>query len=149
MTNNKKYLSIILAAAIIMILNLVACAPQFGQVVITKPDEYRHSYEAKETVILKSIARVFIERSVGSNVRINHKKLTVESDYLVQGDWRTKSNARVIILNWNECEVVLSIITEKKTEKGWEMLRLLGKDQYEVFFSNLELKIYEEMSRIE
>jgi hypothetical protein len=52
-------------------------------------------------------------------------------------------------INWKECEVVLSVITEKKTEKGWEMRRLLDKEQYEVFFSTIELKIYEEMSKIE
>jgi hypothetical protein len=148
-TNHRTVLSLSLIGTIIIIINLISCAPQFGQVVISKPDEFRHSYEAKEGVILKSIARVFIERSVGSNVRINHKKLTVESDYLVQGDWRTKSNARVRRLNWKECEVVLSFITEKKTETGWEMRRLLDKEQYEVFFSTLELKIYEEMSKIE
>jgi hypothetical protein len=52
-------------------------------------------------------------------------------------------------INWKECEVVLSVITEKKTEKGWEMRRLLDKEQYEVFFSTIELKIYEEISKIE
>jgi hypothetical protein len=148
-TNHRIFLSIYLVGIIIIIVNLLSCAPQFGNVVISKPDEFRHNYEAKEAVILKSIARVFIEKSVGSNVRINHKKFTVDSDYFVQDDWRTKSNARVRRLNWKECEVILSVITEKKTEKGWEMRRLLGKEQYETFFSTIELKIYEEMSNIE
>jgi hypothetical protein len=148
-TNHKSLLSISLAAVIIIIINLFSCASQFEQVVISQPDEFRHNYEAKEKVILKAIARVFIEKSVGSNVTINHKKFTVDSDYFVQDDWRTKSNARVRRLNWKECEVILSVITEKKTEKGWEMRRLLGKEQYETFFSTIELKIYEEMSNIE
>jgi hypothetical protein len=148
-TNYRTFLSISLVGTIVIIVNLISCAPQFGQVVIYKPDEFRHNYEAKETVILKSIARVFKEKNVGTNVRINHNKLTVDSDYFIQGDWRTKSNAWVRRLNWKECEVVISFITEKKTEKGWEMRRLLDKDQYEIFFSTLELKIYEEMSKIE
>lgn len=148
-TDHRTFRHISLAGIIIIILNLISCSPQFGQMVISKPDEFQHNYEANESVILKSIARVFREKSVGSNVNINHKNLTVDSDYFIQGDWRTKSNARVRRLNWKECEVVLSVITEKKTETGWEMRRLLNKDQYEVFFSTIELKIYEEMSKIE
>jgi len=148
-TNHRTFLSISLAGIIIIIVSLISCAPQFGQVVLSKPDEYRHNYEAKETIVLKSIASVFKEKSVGSNVKINHTKLTVDSDYFIQDDWRTKSNARVRRLNWKECEVVLSVITEKKTETGWEMRRLLDKEQYEVFFRTIEMKIYEEMSKIE
>lgn len=149
MTNHRTFLSISLAGAIIIIVNLISCTTQYGQVVISRPDEYRHNYEAKETVILKSIVRVFIEKRVGSNVKINQNKLTVDSDYFIQDEWRTKSNAIVRRLNWKECEVILSVITEKKTEKGWEMRRLLNKEQYDVFFSTIELKIYEEMSKIE
>jgi hypothetical protein len=148
-TNHRTFLSVSLAGVIIIIINLISCSPQLGQVVVSKPDEFRHIYEAKETIILKSIARVFIEKSVGSNVKINHTKLTVDSDYFFQDDWRTKSNARVRRLNWKECEVVLSVITEKKTGAGWEMRRLLEKEQYAVFFRAIEMKIYEEMSKIE
>jgi hypothetical protein len=148
-TNSRSFLSISLTVVIILIINLISCAPQYGQVVISKPDEFRHKYEAKEKIILKAIARVFIEKSVGRNVIINHKNLTVDSDYIVQDDWRTKSNARVRRLNWKECEVILSVITEKKTDKGWELRRLLGEEQYETFFSTIELKIYEEIANIE
>jgi hypothetical protein len=148
-TNFRTFQSISLACAIIIIVNLISCTPQHGQIVISRPDEFRHNYEAKEVIILKSIARVFKEKSVGSNVKINYKNLTVYSDYFIQGDWRTKSNAQVRRLNWKECEVTLSVITEKNTEKGWEMRRLLDKDQYDVFFRTLELKIYEEMYKLE
>jgi hypothetical protein len=41
------------------------------------------------------------------------------------------------------------VTTEKKTQTGWEIRRLLGKEQYDSFFSVLELKIYEEMARIQ
>jgi len=148
-TNHRKFLSIYLAGTIIIIVNLISCAPQFGKVIISKPDAFRHNYEAKEAVILKSIASLFKEKNVGSNVIINYKKLTVDSDYFIQDDWRTKSNATVTRINWKECEVVLSVITEKKTDSGWEMRRLLNKEQYETFFRIIELKIYEEMSKIE
>lgn len=51
-------------------------------------------------------------------------------------------------INWKECEVTLIVTTEKKTETGWEMRRLLQKEQYDTFFSVIELKVYEEMSRM-
>ncbi len=79
---------------------------------------------------------------------IDAKNHRVDSDYVVDGDWRTKTSARTKQLNWKECEVRLTVITEKKTDGGWEMRRLLGKSQYENFFSVIELKIYEEMSNV-
>jgi hypothetical protein len=133
----------------IILINLISCGAELGQVIISQPDEYRHTYEAKEMVILKAIAHIFQEKAIGSNVIINQKKSTVESDYVIQNEWRTKGSARVKRLNWKECEVMLTIITEKKTKTGWEMRRLLDKEQYVIFFNVIELKIYEEMSRIE
>ena len=135
--------------ALILVMNMMSCSAQFGNVVITKPDEHRQTFEAGEKVILKAIAKVFIEKDIGSNITVDSKKNTVESDYIYQKEWRTKSSARVKKLNWKECEVTLTVITEKKTENGWEMRRLLDKDQYANFFRVIDLKVYEEMSRIE
>lgn len=135
--------------ALVVIVNMVSCVVAIGRVVITKPDEYAHVYEAKETVILRAIAGVFKEKNIGSNVTIDQKNHRVDSDYMVSGDWRTKANARVQRINWKECEVILAVTTEKKTEMGWEIRRLLEKEQYYSFFSVIDLKIYEEMSKIE
>jgi hypothetical protein len=146
-----KYISlpIRLMVALVIILNLVNCDTAIGQFVISKPDEYTHVYEAKETVILRAIAGVFKEKNIGSKVTIDQKNHQVDSDYVFSGDWRIKANARVRQLNWKECEVILAVTTEKKTETGWEIRRLLEKEQYYSFFSVIDLKIYEEMSRIE
>jgi len=141
-----KYFSL---AIILIIINLVSCGAEMGSVVITRPDEYRHTYEAKETIVLKAIAGVFRDKNLGSNVTINKEKQTVDTDYIIQGDWRTKSMARVRKINWKESEVVLSVFTEKKTKEGWEMRRLLEKNQYVNIFDTIELRIYEEMSKIE
>jgi hypothetical protein len=143
------FLSIRLMVALVIMLNLVCCGATRGQVAISKPDEYTHVYEAKETVILRAIAGVFKEKNIGANVTIDQKNHRVGSDYVVSGDWRTKANARVRRLNWKECEVTLAVTTEKKTEAGWEIRRLLEKEQYYSFFSVIDLKIYEEMSKIE
>ena len=136
-------------AIFLIIITLVSCGAEMGSIVITMPDEYRQTYEAKEKIILKAIAGVFQDKKMGSNVTINQEKQTVETDYIVQGDWRTKSMARVRKINWKESEVVLSVFTEKKTKEGWEMRRLLEKNQYVNIFDTIELRIYEEMSKIE
>jgi len=139
----------ILFFSLLLIINLISCISNMGGVVILKPDEYSHVYEAKETIVLQAIANVFKEKHIGANVTIDRKKLLVDSDYVESGDWRTKTSARVKRLNWKECEVYLAVITEKKTGKGWEMRRLLQKEQYDNFFSVIDLRIYEEMSKIE
>ena len=146
-----KYIfcSIRLIVVLFIIVNLVSCAAGIGMVVISKPDEYSHLYEANEKIILKAIAGVFKEKNIGANVTIDQKNHRVDSDYVVSGDWRTKANAHVQRINWKECEVILAVTTEKKTETGWEIRRLLQKEQYDTFFSVIDLRIYEEMSRID
>lgn len=130
-------------------LGLISCAMELKTVAISRPDEYRQIFEAREKVILKAIARVFVEKQIGSDVTIDAENNKVESDYVYQNKWRTKANARVKRLNWKECEVALVVVTEKKTETGWEMHRLLDKDQYAKLFRVIDLKIYEEMAKIE
>ena len=134
---------------ILIIINLISCGPKIGQVVISKPDEYRHTFEAKEKFILQAIAGVFRDKNMGINVTINKEKRTVETDFITQDDWRIRSSAYVRKLNWKESEVFLSVIAEKKTEKGWEMRRLLYEEQYNNLFDIIELRIYEEMAKIE
>ena len=91
-------------------------------------------YEAKEKVILKAIARVFREKNIGSNVRINNEKQTggnrLLSFKVIGGQEAALESENSIGKN---VKLVLSIITEKKTETGWEMRRLLDKEQYEIF----------------
>jgi hypothetical protein len=144
-----KSFSVITCGLILFIGQLMACGVRIGQVVISEPDEYSHIYEAKEKYILRAIARVFKEKGMGSDVRTNEKKQTVETDFIVQGDWRTKCFARVKKLNWKECEVFLSVTTEKKTGKGWEMRRLLAQEQYTKIFDTIHLRVYEEMYKTE
>jgi len=143
---NKKFL---FPFILVLLLNLISCANQVGKTVVSKPDEYTHVYEAKEKFVLRAIAGVLKEKNIGSNVSIDKKNHRVDSDYVVSGDWRTKGSAHVQRLNWKECGVSLTVTTEKKTETGWEIRRLLQKEQYDSFFSVIDLRIYEEMSRIE
>lgn len=139
----------------LLMMTLTSCVQQFGSLgligapVITEPEEYKHVYEAKEKFVLKAIAAVLEEKKIGKNVSIDFTKRKVDSDYVVLDDWRTKTTAHVRQINWKESEVKLIIITELQTKTGWEMRKLLKKEQYEVFFSAIELKIYEEMAKIQ
>ncbi len=135
--------------ALFLLGTLLACGAQIGQTVISQPDEYVYTYEAKEKFILRAIARVFKEKKMGTNIRIDEEKHSVESDYLILDDWRTKSVAKIKKLNWKENEVTISVTTEKKTASGWEMRRLLEKEQYAKVFDTIDLKIYEEMYKTE
>lgn len=146
MTKNRH---IILFVLIFFILNIIACYPEFGTTVIQTPDKYKYVFEAKEKPILKAIARVIKEKNIGSNVTINYSEGYVDSDYVTTGEWRTKASAYVRKINWKESEVILAITTEKRTENGWEMRRLLERQQYENFFSLIDIRVYEEMSNID
>lgn len=140
---------IFLKIILCMLVVTVSCVTEFGQTVIHQPDEYNHVYEAKEKAILNAIAGVIKNKDIGINVRVDYENLFVDSDFQITGNWRTKAKARVKRLNWKENEVVLSVITEKQTKAGWEMRRFLDKEQYDKLFSEIDLRIYEEMSKIE
>ena len=127
-------------------MGLTACnSARIGETVLSKPDEYSHTYEAKLKYILPAIAGVFKERGLGKDVRIDWGRQTVESDYVNKDDIRTRGVARVKKVNLRENEVFLSVITERKTGGGWEHRRFVEKEEYEKIFSKIELKIYQEM----
>jgi hypothetical protein len=148
MIKRRSYWGFFLIFVIFTII-LTACDEKFGQTVITKPDEFYYNYEAKEKYILRAIAKVFKEKNMGTNVRIDEEKNTVETDYYIQDNWRTKCSAKVKRISWKECEVTLSVTTEKETAKGLEMRRLLDKEKYMKIFDRIELKVYEEMYKTE
>ncbi len=144
MIENKRFAVFLLFCGVL----IVSCVTDLSGTIIRQPDEYTYIYEAKEVVILNAIAGVFKEKNIGAHVRKDVKNMIVDSDFVVSGDWRTKAKARVKKLNWKECEVSLVITTEKQTQSGWTMYRLLQKEQYETFFSLIDLRIYEEMAKI-
>jgi len=112
---------------------------------IDRPDEYTHVLEAKEKYILRAAARVLEERDLGK-ATIHADRNEVTSDYVVRGDWRTRSHARIRRIDWKRCALTLSVVTERKTATGWEMRRLLGKDQYDKIFYVIENRVYQEMA---
>jgi hypothetical protein len=144
--NKRQYLFIFLLPLIFSLSFLLTSCREEGDV-ISKPDKFTRVYEASENKIIQAIAQVFKEKGFGT-AAINKETSQVDSDYLIQDEWRTKGTARVKKINWKECEVVLSIITEKKISTGWEMRRILGKSQYDTFFDAIELQLYQEMYKV-
>jgi hypothetical protein len=125
---------------------MVLCSCREDGEPIDKPDEFTHVYQANEKYIVRAIYQIFKDKDFG-NATINEDTHEVTSDYIVQGEWRIRSLARIREVDRKEREVTLSIITEKKTSTGWEMRRLLGKEQYERFFDAIDTQIYREMSK--
>jgi hypothetical protein len=113
----------------------------------SKPDEYVRVFEANEDTVIKAIVQVFKDKKFG-NAKIDYEKKQVETDYSIQDDWRSKSRARIKKINWKECEVTLSVITEEKTSSGWASRRLLDKKLYDNFFDAIELQIYNEVYKV-
>lgn len=146
----KKYsrLFLFLILTLIVFCTMVLCSCVVEGKPIDKPDEFTHVYEAKEKFILRAIAQIFKDNALG-RATINEGTHEVTTDFIVQGEWRTRSLARVRNVNQQEREVTLSVITEKKTSKGWEMRRLLEKEQYERLFNDILFQIYREMSKLD
>ena len=128
---------------------LLSCATPFsGGVVISRPDQHTHTYEAKEDIVLRATAYIIREKDLGRNVVVNSDNRMVESDFIESGGWRTKTIASAKQINWKECELTLSVITEKQQKTGWEMRRLVEKEQYDKIFSAIDTRVYEEMSKL-
>ncbi|MEN6319438.1 MAG: hypothetical protein ABFD82_11875 [Syntrophaceae bacterium] len=142
--NKRRSLFFIFSFIFIVTLCLTSCQDE-GKV-ITQPDEYKHIFEGNESIIIQAIAQVFKDKVGSATIHPGQNK--IESDYVVQDKWRTKNTARVKKINWKECEVTLSVITEKKTEAGWEMRKILEKEQYDKYFNAIELQLYQEMYKV-
>jgi hypothetical protein len=66
--------TVLLCAILFFVVHFLSCANHFGSAEITKPDEHKKIYEAKEKYILKSIAAVLKEKEIGANIMIDWKK---------------------------------------------------------------------------
>jgi len=102
--------------------------------------------EANEKIVLKAIAQVLKDRGFG-DPRVGADKGQLETDYVVQGNWRTKVVATVKGISKKESEVKLLVLTEKKSFSGWHAKRLLEKEQYNKLFQEIEMQVYREWSK--
>jgi hypothetical protein len=127
------------------ILFLVPAACQHAPDALQEAQGVSYIFEANEQVIFKALSRVFKDRGFGES-QIEVDKGRVETDYVILGGWRTKAVATIKKISPKEREVTVSIITEQKDSgpSGWKPKKLIGQEQYETFFNELELQIYRE-----
>lgn len=115
---------------------------------LPKLEKKSQIFEADEKIILRAIARVLKDRGFGEPT-VEADKGRVETDYVVQGDWRTKVVATVKKISRKEREVTLSVATEKKSSSEWQPKLLMNKEQYDKLFGDIEMQIYREWSKPE
>jgi hypothetical protein len=134
----------ILTFSAFFILNvLVASCNQFHEA-LPESQKVSQVYDADEKIILKAIAHVLKDHGFG-NPRVEADNSRLETDYVVEGDWRTKVVATIEKISPKKREVTLSVVTEKKSSSQWEPKRIMMKEQYDRLFGEIEMQIYREM----
>ena len=102
--------------------------------------------EFNEKILIKAIASILKERGF-ENPKVDLEKGKVETDYIVEGDYRTRVEAAVKKNGRNEGEVTLSVITEQKSSSGWKPKNIMDKAQYDKFFEEIEMQSYRELAK--
>lgn len=117
---------------------------------LPEPRKATQVFEADERVILKAITRVLKDRGFGEP-QVEADKGRLETDYVIQGSWRTKVVATIKKIGRKEREVTLSLVTEKKSfaSSQWQPRNLMGKEHYDHLFREIEMQIYREWSKAE
>jgi hypothetical protein len=114
-------------------------------------DKSSQVFEASEKIIVRAITQVLKEKGFGEAKaeKVGEDQTRVATDYVLQGDWRTKVEATVKKVSRKEREVTLSVATEQKDSgpSGWKAKKLLGKEQYEKIFNEIEMQIYREWAK--
>ena len=111
---------------------------------LPESDRASQIFDADEKIILKAITRVLKDRGFG-NPRVEVDKSRLETDYVVEGNWRTKVVATVEKISPKKREVTLSVVTEKKSSSQWQPKKIMSKEQYDKLFGEIEMQIYREL----
>ena len=101
-------------------------------------------FDADEKIIVKAITRVLKDRGFG-NPRVEADNRRLETDYVVEGNWRTKVVATIEKIGPKKKEVTLSVVTEKKSYSKWQPKKIMMKEQYDKLFGEVEMQIYREL----
>jgi hypothetical protein len=135
---------IILTLSVCLFLSVLAAG--CGHIPDTLPESQKVSqvFDVDEKIIVKAISRVLKDRGFG-NPRVEADKSRLETDYIVEGDWRTKVVATIEKISPKRREVTLSVVTEKKSSSKWQPKKLMAKEQYERLFGEIEMQIYREL----
>jgi hypothetical protein len=128
----------------LFLLGLVSCVhtPEG----LPKPEKESRLFDVREDIIFRELNRVLRDRGF-ENPEVNQEKGTFTTDYVIQENWRFKVEGEVKKVGKREREVVLSFIAEEKSSSAWKPKKILGKEQYEKIFDELEMQIYRELSK--
>lgn len=109
----------------------------------SEPVKRSQVFDADEKIVVRAITRVLLDRGFGE-AKVAADQGLIETDYIVQGKWRTKVFATVKKTGRKKTEVTLSVLAEKKSFSQWLPQAIMGKEQYETFFDEIEIQIYRE-----
>jgi hypothetical protein len=112
------------------------------------PTKNHKVLEFNERILLKAITTVLKERGF-EDPKVDTDQGKVETDYFVEGDFRTMVKAAVKKISRKESEVSLSVMTEQRSPAGWKEKKIMDKDQYNKFFDEIELQAYRELAKAE
>ncbi len=110
---------------------------------LSEPERVSRIFDADEKIIIRAITQVLKDRGLGEP-KVEADKGFLETEYKTEGNWRTKIEAGVKKISRREREVTLAVITEKKSSSGWLLKKIMGKEQYDAIFEEIEMQIYHE-----
>jgi hypothetical protein len=130
---------------------LFSCILPPKDAISPEADKSTQVFDASEKIIVRAITQVLKDRGFGpaKEEKVGEDQVRLETEYVPQGDWRTKVEATVKTVNPKEREVTLSVITEQKGSKSsdWKPKKMIGKEQYETLFNEIEMQIYREWAK--
>jgi len=135
---------IILTLSAFFFLSVLAASCGHFPDALPESERVSQVFDVDEKIILKAITRVLKDRGFG-NPRLETDKTRLETDYVVEGDWRTKVVATIEKISPRKREVTLSVVTEKKSSSKWQPKKLMAKEQYDKLFGEIEMQIYREL----
>ena len=113
------------------------------------PEKHFRVYEFNEKYIIRGIANLLKEKGY-ADPKVDYENGKVETDFIIAGNMRTRIETTVKKIGQREKEVTLVITTEKNTKKeGWKRTKILGKEQFDQFFEEIEMQIYRELAKPE
>jgi len=139
---------VIFTVSVLIFLALFTGACRHAPLALPEPEKATQTFDADEKIIMKAITRVLKDHGFNP-FQVEADRGRLETDYVVQGDWRTKVVATIKKISRKENEVTLSVITEEKSFSRWQLRKIMGKDQYDKLFGEIEMQIYREWSKRE
>jgi len=113
------------------------------------PEKHSRVYEFNEKYIIRGIAN-FLKEKGYTDPKVDYEKGKVETEFITVGNSRTRVETTVKKIGRRENEVTLIVTTERVIKKlGWKPVRILGKEQYDRFFDEIEMQIYRELAKPE